>query len=205
MPRKLLPTMALLLFSTSLPALADATDDLLQHLNGLVSLTGEFSQQQYPEGSTQPISSEGQFKLLRPDYFSWEITAPDSQLIIATPEYIWQHDRDLETVTRRPVAGSEKSSPLQVLAGEEAALRAGYTVEQAGPGRFRLTPTASGADFRQLEVEFAGNTLTGMEILDNLGQRVDVEFSHLVRDAPLGKSDFDFTPPKGADLFYYDE
>lgn len=203
MPTKFLLTLALL--TTALPSLADATDALLEHLGGFTTLTGQFSQQQYPEGSDQPIGSQGNFKLLRPAYFAWEITAPDSQIIIATPEYLWQHDRDLETVTRRPLAGGAQTSPLQVLAGEESVLREAYAVEQAGPGRFRLTPATADAEFRQLEVEFAGNTLTGMEILDNLGQRVHVDFTHLVRDAPLTESDFDFSPPASADLFYYDE
>ncbi|WP_116364027.1 outer membrane lipoprotein chaperone LolA [Parahaliea mediterranea] len=203
MRNKLLLTLALLV--SAVPALADATDELLRHLAGFTSLTGQFSQQQFPEGSDEAIESEGQFKLLRPEYFAWEITAPDSQLVIATPDYLWQHDRDLETVTRRPIASSGQTSPLQVLAGDEAALRAGYQVAEAGPGRFRLTPSGQDAAFRQLEVEFAGNTLTSMDIIDNLGQRVEVDFTHLVRDAPLRASDFDFSPPPRADLFYYDE
>ncbi|GAB3272319.1 outer membrane lipoprotein chaperone LolA [Parahaliea aestuarii] len=203
MRNKLLLTLALLV--AAVPALADATDDLLQHLAGFKSLTGQFSQQQFPEGGGEAIASEGQFKLLRPDYFAWEITAPDSQLVIATPEYLWQHDRDLETVTRRPIAGTGQTSPLQVLAGDESALREGYRVEEAGPGRFRLVPSGQDAAFRQLEVEFAGNILTSMEILDSLGQRVVVNFTRLVRDAPLNPGDFEFSPPAGADLFYYDE
>lgn len=203
MLRKISLTLALI--TAAVPALGDATEALLQHLSGFSSLTGQFIQQQYPEGSSEPLISEGNFKLLRPDYFAWEISAPDSQLIIATPDYVWQHDRDLETVTRRPVEGSAQTSPLQVLGGDEAALRDNYAVTEAGPGRYQLAPRAENAAFRELQVEFAGNTLTGMKIIDNLGQRVNVDFTHLVRDAPLTREDFDFTPPPGADLFYYDE
>ncbi|MFV0278124.1 MAG: outer membrane lipoprotein chaperone LolA [Parahaliea sp.] len=198
-------TLANLLLATSLPALADPADDLLQHLRGLKSLSGQFIQQQYADGSDEAVVSEGHFKLLRPDYFAWEVTAPGSQLILATPEYVWQHDRDLETVTRRPVDDSAHMSPLQVLAGNEMALRNDYVVEEVGPGRYRLTPKATDAAFRELEVEFAGDTITQMRIRDNLGQRLIVEFSRLVRDRPLDKSDFAFSPPPGADLFYYDQ
>jgi len=195
------------LVASILPARADDTDQLLDRLSTLETLQGAFTQRQYPEGSDQPATTSGHFKLLRPGYFAWEIEFPDSQLILATPEYLWHHDRDLETVTRRPVASSAMS-PLQVLGGDEAALREGYRVEAlegADAGDFRLTPTASEAGFRSLVVHFEGTDIAGLGIVDNLGQRVAVDFSDVRRNAPLAPQDFGFAPPAGADLFYYDQ
>ncbi|MBA6412314.1 outer membrane lipoprotein chaperone LolA [Parahaliea sp. F7430] len=188
----------------SLFAAADDSEALLAQLSGTESLQGNFIQQQYHSDSSVAIKSTGRFKLLRPGYFSWEIESPDSQLIIATPEYLWQHDRDLETVTRRPMGGSQAMSPLQVLGGDAAALSEQYQVTAQGQGRFLLTPQAEQSAFKSLVVSFAQQQLIGMEIVDNLGQRVVVDFSRLDR-SPLSAADFDFSPPPGADLFYYDE
>ncbi|MBN7797547.1 LolA family protein [Parahaliea mediterranea] len=192
---------------SALPARADDAGLLLDRLSTLETLQGAFIQRQYPEGSDQALTTRGHFKLLRPGYFAWEIESPDSQLILATPEYLWHHDRDLETVTRRPVA-SGAMSPLQVLGGDESALREGYRVEALegeDEGDFRLTPAAAEAGFRSLVVRFEGVDIKGLGIVDNLGQRVEVGFAEVRRNAPLAPRDFGFSPPAGADLFYYDQ
>ena len=99
------------------------TDALLEELRAMQHLQGDFTQRQYTREDALLVESSGRFRLLRPGYFSWEITAPDSQLIVADPQYLWHHDRDLETVTRRPVTNSAQMSPLQVLGGDEVVLR----------------------------------------------------------------------------------
>ena len=47
--------------------------------------------------------------------------------------------------------------------------------------------------------------LTGMEIQDNLDQNVVIKFTDLDSESALSAADFVFSPPPGADLFYYDE
>jgi outer membrane lipoprotein-sorting protein len=44
-----------------------------------------------------------------------------------------------------------------------------------------------------------------MEIEDNLDQTVVITFTDLDSESELSPTDFAFTPPAGADLFYYDE
>ena len=44
-----------------------------------------------------------------------------------------------------------------------------------------------------------------MKIQDNLDQFVDIKFTDLDADVELSSADFDFTPPPGTDLFYYDQ
>ena len=181
------------------------TDALIAQLAEIEYLQGNFEQtQKGPDGKTMAKSS-GRFQLLRPGFFSWEILAPDSQLIIANPEFLWHHDRDLETVTRRPVVGSEQMAPLQVLGGDEDILRERFTVNRSSDTSWILIPVASDPGFQQLVLTFSDNTLAGMQILDSLNQRVEVSFSNLDSGTPLTAEDFAFSPPDGADLFYYDE
>lgn len=183
-----------------------ATDRLLARLNDISHLQGQFDQRQYGDDDTLLGVSSGNFRLLRPAYFSWEITSPDSQLIVANEKYLWHYDIDLQTVTRRPVAGGVQASPLQVLGGDESVLREQFSVEQAGDNSFILVPIVGEHGFKRLQVSFANGTLSGMDIEDKLNQRVVVIFKALDASSALTPDDFEFVPPTGdVDLFYYDE
>lgn len=180
-------------------------DELLRELATITHLQGHFVQRQYTDGEVLLEESSGRFRLLRPGYFSWEIQSPDSQLIIADPLYIWHHDRDLETVTRRPVGGGAEMTPLQILGGDEAVLRESFRVEHSGSGEFTLTPVTQDVGFTALTLYIQAAAISGMEIRDNLDQRVVIEFSELDDQTVLSSADFNFAPPEGVDLFYYDE
>ena len=183
-----------------------ATRQLIEQLQGVEQLQGDFEQQQFaPDSDEQVGTSSGNFKLLRPGYFAWEITAPDSQLIIANPQHVWHHDRDLETVTRRPVEGNEAMSPLQVLGGDSSVLHDNYEVNAQGEGQYRLVPLAENAGFKSLQLTLEGGMLVGMLIRDNLDQRLLIRFSNVSSDGGLTPEDFSFAPPEGADLFYHDQ
>ncbi len=183
-----------------------ATDQLLARLNRITHLQGEFSQRQYGEADAVLAESSGAFKLLRPFFFSWEIRAPDNQLIVANAEYLWHYDKDLQTATRHPVVGNVEASPLQILGGDEAALRDQYAVTQDADNTFTLTPLGTGHSFRRLTVTFAGDTISRMDIVDKLGQRVVVDFERVDAKTSLSSGDFEFTPPsEDVDLFYYDD
>ena len=182
-----------------------AVDELLVSLVPIKHLQGRFTQRQYGLDNQLLAESSGTFSLLRPGYFSWEIQSPDSQLIIASPEFVWHYDRDLETVTRRPASGNAAQAPLQILGGDELALREKFKVVQSSEGTFLLTPLSSGAGLKQLTLSLDRTRLTGMEIRDNLDQTVVIEFTELDSDSTLSSADFAFIPPVGADLFYYDE
>ncbi|MEH6634143.1 MAG: outer membrane lipoprotein chaperone LolA [Halioglobus sp.] len=183
----------------------DPIDQLVVALQDLEQLQGQFLQRQYGQNDVLLVESRGSFKLLRPGYFSWEITAPDNQLIIASPAYVWHYDRDLETVTRRPVTDSAQMSPLQVLGGDDSVLRKRFNVEQLQRGDFTLTPRSDDVGFKQLTLHMQGTAIAGMDILDNLNQRVQISFDQLDDTSALSSEDFSFTPPDGVDLFYYDE
>jgi outer membrane lipoprotein carrier protein len=180
-------------------------DELLQALAGVTQLQGRFLQSQYGEGDVLLEQSSGSFRLLRPGHFAWEIQSPDSQLIIADPQFIWHHDRDLETVTRRPVGGAAEMTPLQILGGDEAVLRESFQVQHNDTGDFVLTPISDNVGFKQLTLHMQEAVITGMDIRDNLDQRVVIVFSDLDSKTVLSTADFGFSPPAGVDLFYYDE
>ena len=50
-----------------------------------------------------------------------------------------------------------------------------------------------------------GAGLSRMEVLDNLQQRIDIEFREVDSNSPLAPEDFHFEPPQGVDVFYHDQ
>jgi outer membrane lipoprotein carrier protein len=186
------------------PANTNPVDELIAELQGMNSLEGNFTQILYDDSGELLMQSSGNFRLLRPGFFSWEILTPDNQLVIANPEFVWHHDRDLDTVTRRPANAGENLAPLQILGGEEEALRQHYQVE-GGAGQYSLTPLQDNAGFQQLQITLAKLGPTRMVINDNLQQRVVIDFQNLASPETLGAEDFSFSPPAESDVFYYDE
>jgi outer membrane lipoprotein carrier protein len=188
---------------------AEATDELIETLDLTASLQGNFVQEQYGSEGVLQGTSSGSFKMLRPGYFSWEISSPDSQLILVTPQYLWHLDRDLETLTRRPVSDSTAMSPLQLLGGKEELLQSGFNVSKTSDSLFSITPkeheSTASAGFSSLKIRLDENVITAMEIIDGLNQRIVITFKNVDKTSTLTQSDFDFTPPDGVDLFYYDE
>jgi len=180
-------------------------NDLLAALAPIKHLKGSFLQKQYGQDNLLLTESSGKFRLLRPGYFAWEILNPDAQLIIAGPEFIWHYDRDLETVTRRPVTSNAEMTPLQILGGDESVLRDKFQVVRKAEGAFLLTPRSADVGFKQLTLYLDKAQLTGMDIQDNLDQSIVIKFADLDSHTDLDIADFAFTPPTGADLFYYDE
>ena len=185
---------------------SQATDELLAQLDRITHLQGDFTQRQFGEGEAVLVESSGSFRLLRPVFFSWEIRAPDRQLIVANEEFLWHYDIDLQTATRRPVVGNVDASPLQILGGDASALRERYTITRDAPDVFTLVPLDSAHSFRRLTVAFADDTITRMDIVDKLGQRLVVDLQNVDSTTALDATDFEFTPPpEGVDLFYYDD
>jgi len=185
-----------------------AVTELINVLSKTDSLRGNFEQSQYDASGKVLAKSTGQFKMLRPGYFSWEITSPDNQLILATPTFIWHYDKDLETLTRRPVTDSGEMSPLQILGGREDILRSRFIVAINAEGGFLIKPNNGGdssAGFLSLLLSIDNDVVNGMEIADNLNQRVQITFENVDRKTALSPEDFAFTPPDGVDQFYYDQ
>ena len=87
----------------------------------------------------------------------------------------------------------------------EAVLRESFQVQHSDTGDFVLTPIRDNVGFKQLTLHMQEAAITGMDIRDNLDQRVVIVFSDLDSKTVLSTADFGFSPPEGVDLFYYDK
>ena len=127
-----------------------ATADVLQQFVARDGLTGQFTQRILsPEGAVLEQSS-GDFKLLKPHFFWWHITAPDNQLMVAVDNSLTQIDWDLEVTVERQLSDTERSPFYWLLAPRETLLTA-FTLDATGAA-VTLTPRDPSAYYQRLLV-----------------------------------------------------
>ena len=95
--------------------------------------------------------------------------------------------------------------PLKIFGGDAEKLQEKFHIVRQSEDAFVLTPLSEGVGFKQLTLYVDQAQLGGMKIQDNLDQFVDIKFTDLDADVELSSADFEFTPPPGTDLFYYDQ
>ncbi|HEY0660606.1 MAG TPA: outer membrane lipoprotein chaperone LolA [Lysobacter sp.] len=199
-----LPLFGLVLALFAGSALAGARDDLNAFTKGLKGLSGQFTQHVFdPQGKLKETST-GQLALSAPRLFRWEYVKPYPQLIVADGKKVWVYDPDLQQVTVRPQGVEEQNSPLAALI-DPARLDAQFVVKDLGADAglqwLSLAPKQEAdAAFRSARLGFGGGGLMKMQVVDNLGQRTEIDFSAWKRNPAFPADTFRYTPPKGVDV-----
>jgi len=166
-------------------------------LQQIDQLAGRFTQQLYDENGQLLIESDGEFALLRPYYFRWEIQQPGQQLLVGDGEFLWQYDQDLATVLRRPL-GDQLSTPLGVLLAGEGELERVYEVERQADS-LKLTPRGPNPLFASIVIQLQDGLPRELTLVDTLGQTIQLLLD-LAPDQDLKPADFTFQPPADVDL-----
>lgn len=191
------------------PASAAGATLLDRYLDGLHTLRAEFRQVVTDARGKSIGQGSGNLLVQRPGKFRWEYTPADAgidagQLLVADGRNLWFYERDLAQVTVRPVAEALSATPIVLLSGDAAALRAAFDITDA-PRRDNLEwvavlPRSATADFSRAELAFRGNTLVRMVINDKLGQTVTLQFARSKRNAALQPAELTFSAPPGVDV-----
>lgn len=188
------------------PASAAATTALDNYLQDLASLRTEFTQVVVDAKGEQLEMGEGTLLVRRPGRFRWEYTPQGAgpQLLVADGANLWFYDRDLQQATVKPAATALGATPVMLLSGTAAELRAAFTITDAGAhddlAWVQVTPRSSSADFSSAELGFSGTQLMRLVIHDRLNQTDTLSFSHSERGARIAESELHFTPPAGVDV-----
>jgi outer membrane lipoprotein carrier protein len=180
-----------------------ANEQLAQLLNQVSSLQANFVQTIYDTNGEQLQQSSGQMTLQRPGKFRWQTQSPAKQLLIADGKHLWFYDIDLAQATEQPQT-ADKNSPALLLSGSTTALTQNFIISQllttANQQLFKLLPKTKSALFQKVQLAFHHNTLSKMQMDDNLGQITVIEFAQTKNNPPLDANLFRFTPPKGIDI-----
>ncbi|MGA8705389.1 MAG: outer membrane lipoprotein chaperone LolA [Steroidobacteraceae bacterium] len=199
-------------------ATVPATTALDRYLNGLNGLTATFTQTVTNGDGAQTESGSGKLTVQRPGKFRWEYTPresgtaddsgvsnePRGQLLVADGRNLWFYDKELAQVTVKPVESALSATPIVLLSGSNAQLHASFDIS-AGPFHdgldwVEVRPRAAESDFSHAELGFSGDKLVRMIVKDRLGQTVQLDFPHSVRNPHIDAAALKFTPPAGVDV-----
>jgi len=191
------------LFSFS--AHADAVEKLKNFISSTRSAQSNFTQDVLDQNGKRIQSASGIMQFLRPGKFRWEYRKPYEQLIVGDGKL---YDADLNQVTVKKLDAALGSSPAALLSGSNEIER-DFTLVDDGDDKDGLewllaTPKASNSQdssFNKIRMAFnAGSDLVVMELNDMFGHKTVLRFSGMKRNPNIPARQFQFTPPKGADV-----
>ncbi len=178
---------------------ATPTQQLAQLLQNTSTLQANFVQKIYDESGTVIDQSSGQFILARPNQFRWQVLKPMNQLVVSNGQKIWTYDADLEQVVVKSVGKAIAATPLAILSGDTNALIKDFIITGRG-NVYYLHAKQSDTNFTDINLYFSNNTIVGMTLFDNLGQKTELHFTQLKTNVAVTASDFVFVPPQGVDV-----
>lgn len=167
------------------------------------TLSGRFSQLSLDSSGTRLQESTGEMSLKRPGQFRWHTDKPMEQLLVSNGEKIWLYDPDLEQVTIRKLDKRLTHTPALLLSGSLASINENFEVSHREVGEiadFTLKPKAKDSLFGSLRLSFRDGLINDMQLVDNVGQRTNIQFSAVKLNPPLSADLFVFEPPAGADV-----
>ncbi len=199
---------AVLLTLLSLSNIANAEEQPVVQLKNFLStsksFSADFKQVLINELGNPVQTSYGVFYLQRPGKFRWNYAKPFQQEIVSTSGKVWFYDVDLEQVTIKKLDESVGSTPALLLSGQ-VSLEDNFTMEEQGTDGdmqwIKLLPKKQEGSFKYVTIGLEKGKLAGMELMDNFGQLTRIYFSKILLNPPLKSTLFDFTPPKGVDVF----
>lgn len=194
-------SMALLGFTTL--AYSEASADLLQtKLNAIKSMTANFKQ--IVKVKKREVSrSSGSMALQRPGRFRWQTKEPMAQLVVADGKKMWIYDEALEQVSVKNQSKGLGGTAALFLSGYDDTVTRDFEVTQKANGQaleFDLHAKEPKANFQRIKMQFTKDTLTGMELFDQLGQHTFVSLTQIKLNPKLADRLFQFKPPKGVDV-----
>ena len=162
------------------------------------SISGEFVQTVAGKTSRQT----GTFALSKPAQFRWSIQKPFEQLLVSDGKTLTQWDADLNQATVRNAEGLLANTPAALLLGG-AALEKQFNLVDAGTEEglawVQATPKAADGQFKSIKLGFKDGVPAALLAQDAFGGISRIELKN-VNTAAVAASQFNFTPPKGADV-----
>lgn len=183
---------------------AAATDSLKTFIAATHSAQANFTQEVKDKSGKRIQFASGTMQFVRPGKFRWVYQKPYEQLIVGDGRKFWMYDVDLNQVTVKRLDAALGSSPAALLSGSNEIER-GFDLKENGSRDgldwLQATPKAQDSSFEKILMAFnAQDELVIMELNDAFGHKTVLRFSAMQRNPKLSAQQFQFTPPKGADV-----
>jgi chaperone LolA len=195
---------ALMLFAFPFPAHAGAIERLKTFIAATHSAQAEFTQEVLDQNGKRIQSASGVMQFQRPGKFRWTYRKPYEQLIVGDGARFWLYDADLNQVTVKKLDAALGSSPAALLSGSNEIER-DFTLRESGSRDgldwLQAIPKGQDSGFEKIRMAFDAQAgLVIMELNDTFGHRTVLRFSAMQRNPKFPERQFQFTPPKGADV-----
>jgi outer membrane lipoprotein carrier protein len=202
---KVLFSMLLIVISTV--AFSDASgparSELERFSDGLETLQVDFSQVVKSQDGSIQDKTYGNAWLKSPDKLRWVYAGDFPEIIVADGTDVWIYDEALEQVTIKPQSTSVADTPLLILT-DISQLDQQFRVAELGDFEdMQLLELKSRDEESQFERILMGVDANGIRMMimeDAFGQRTEIHFTNIVRNAEVEADVFRFTPPEGTDV-----
>jgi len=173
-------------------------------LSDTKTMTADFKQTLTAQTGEVIKKSSGMFYLQRPGKFRWDYAQPYEQQIVSDGKRIWIYDVDLQQVTVQKQGASNNATPMALVDGRMK-LKEAFNVRELdhrnGTYRLVLSSKKPNSDFKDVVVGLDKTGLRFLQLHDHFDQTTDIVFTDLHVNVRLQQSLFNFTPPKGTDVF----
>jgi outer membrane lipoprotein carrier protein len=202
---KVLFSMLLIVISTV--AFSDtsgpARSELERFSDGLETLQVDFSQVVKSQDGSIQDKTYGNAWLKSPDKLRWVYAGDFPEIIVADGTDVWIYDEALEQVTIKPQSNHVADTPLLILT-DISQLDQQFMVAELGDFEdMQLLELKSRDEESQFERILMGVDASGIRMMimeDAFGQRTEIHFTNIVRNAEVEADVFRFTPPEGTDV-----
>ena len=190
---------SLLLANSSGPA----RSELERFAAELEGFQAEFTQTVKSQDGRVQDQTHGKVWLQSPDKLRWVYSGEFPETIVADGSNIWIYDESLQQVTVKPQSDQAADSPLMILA-DVSRLDQQFQVTELGDFEdmllLELKSLDEESEFERILLGLDSSGIRMMAMEDAFGQRTEVHFENMLKNAPLDPQLFKFTPPEGVDL-----
>ena len=180
---------------------ATPTEDLRAFVKDVKSGRASFTQTVTAPNGKQKVT-KGRFESLRPSRFRFVYGKPYEQTVVGDGTKVWIYDPDLNQASSRRMGEALGTTPAALLVSNSVD-QAFTLADQPAAGGLdwvQATPKQADGTIRWLKVGFKDHALAQLEIADSFGQRSLMVFEKFQPNAAIAAEEFNFVPPKGADV-----
>lgn len=178
---------------------------LARFFHDVHSYEAQFAQTVYDDQHEVLQTASGRMWIERPDKFRWNYARPNRQVIVGDGHSVWVYDPGLRQVTVRPMSEAVGDTPALILSGKgrlQEHFRIRALGDRGGIAWVDLRPRHRGAGFTDIRLGFAGGLLKRLQLKDSFGQTTDMTLSDYHENRAISPREFQFKPPKGADVVH---
>ncbi|GAB4223067.1 MAG: outer membrane lipoprotein chaperone LolA [Francisella sp.] len=180
---------------------ADPSNSLIEKIKNINSMSANFTQKMIDGQNNNNVNSKGYMTLKKPQYFKWETTSPNKQIIISNGEKLFIYDGDLEQLIIKKVSNDIAQYPYLILLSKNADnINKLFKVSQKGENTYILKPKDDQM-IDNIKIQFTPtNQLKYLEISTSLHQLTQIDFSNTKINENINNTTFNFKAPKGTDI-----